>query len=110
MLEALLGSLSFEAGQRQRSSWEWPSDPGMASGVLLVGLVLQNSLDMLQSENLQKARGAARHGVSLSVALLQILQLRHVHTFCNTLQSFLGISPGKIHICQPLPCGSLGTL
>ncbi len=35
--------------------------------------VLQNSSGMLQSENLQKARGATRPGVSLFVAHLQIL-------------------------------------
>ncbi len=35
---------------------------------------------MPQSENFQKARGATRPGVSLSVTLLQILQLGHVRT------------------------------
>ena len=35
---------------------------------------------MPQSENLQNARGAARPGVSLSVALLEIPRLGHVRT------------------------------
>ncbi len=43
-------------------------------------VVLQSSWDMPQSEIFQKARGATRPGVSLPVALLQILQQGHVRT------------------------------
>ncbi len=44
-----------------------------ASLLIRAARVLQNSSDMPQAESLRKARGATRPGVSLSVALLQIL-------------------------------------
>ncbi len=69
-----------ESNLGECKSW-LPADITMAQSC---GVELQSSAhphhspDMPQSEILQKARRATRPGVSLSVALLQILRLGHV--------------------------------
>ncbi len=61
-------------------------------------IVLQNSSDMPQPGNLQKARRAATPGVSLSVAVLQICGLGHVRLFCNIFRFCGGIADHDLTI------------